>query len=94
LIQQESGRLKELVEQVLRFAGAESGRVIQQPEPLSVETVIEEALDSMQGLIQGGRCTLEKNIEPGLPPVLGRSRLAQARSSEPARQRGQVRHEG
>jgi len=71
LIQQESGRLKELVEQVLRFAGAESGRVIQQPEPLSVETVIEEALDSMQGLIQGGRCTLEKNIEPGLPPVLG-----------------------
>ena len=36
LIQQESGRLKVLVEQVLRFSGATAGRVIQNPEPISV----------------------------------------------------------
>ena len=39
LIQQESGRLKLLVEQVLRFAGATSGRVIQNPEPLSISDI-------------------------------------------------------
>jgi hypothetical protein len=38
LIQQESGRLKDLVEQVLRFSGATAGRVIQNPEPLSIRT--------------------------------------------------------
>lgn len=71
LIQQESGRLKELVEQVLRFAGAEAGYVIDKPEPLSLEKVIEEMLDSARPLIDSTRCTVEKNIEPGLPFVLG-----------------------
>ncbi len=71
LIQQESGRLKELVEQVLRFAGAEAGYVIGKPERLSLENVIEETLDSAKPLIDSTRCTVEKNIEPGLPSVLG-----------------------
>jgi signal transduction histidine kinase len=64
LIQQESGRLKETVEQVLQFAGAKAGRVIQKPEPLSVETVIE-------AVINESRCVVEKRIDPGLPPILG-----------------------
>jgi signal transduction histidine kinase len=64
LIQQESGRLKETVEQVLQFASAKAGWVIQKPEPLSVETVIEAVIDQSQ-------CVVEKRIEPGLPPILG-----------------------
>jgi signal transduction histidine kinase len=64
LIQRESGRLKEMVEQVLQFSGAKAGWVIQKPEPLSVETVIEAA-------IQESRCVVEKNIDPELPPILG-----------------------
>jgi signal transduction histidine kinase len=64
LIQQESGRLKETVEQVLQFAGAKAGWVIQKPEPLSVETVIEAVIGRSQ-------CAVEKRIEPGLPPILG-----------------------
>ena len=64
LIQQESGRLKETVEQVLQFAGAKAGWVIQKPEPLSVETVIE-------AVINESRCVVEKRIDPGLPPILG-----------------------
>jgi signal transduction histidine kinase len=64
LIQQESGRLKETVEQVLQFASAKAGWVIQKPESLSVETVIEAVIGESQ-------CVVEKRIEPGLPPILG-----------------------
>jgi signal transduction histidine kinase len=64
LIQQESGRLKETVEQVLQFAGAQAGWVIQKLEPLSVEAVIEAAIDASQ-------CVVERKIDPGLPPILG-----------------------
>ena len=71
LIQQESGRLKELVEQVLQFSSAKAGRVIQDREPLSVESVIEQALESSKALISGAHCTIEKSVEPGLPPILG-----------------------
>ncbi len=71
LIQQESGRLKDLVEQVLNFAGAEAGYVIKEPEPVSVEAVIEDVLESARPLIDATRCAVEKRIEPGLPTVLG-----------------------
>ncbi len=66
LIQRESGRLKEMVEQVLQFAGAKAGWVIQKPEPLSVEAVVEAA-------IQESQCVVEKRLDPGLPPILGDS---------------------
>lgn len=71
LIQQESGRLKELVEQVLRFAGMQAGRVIRDLEPVSIDQVIEEALDSARSTVEAAHCVVEKNIEPGLPPILG-----------------------
>ena len=71
LIQEESGRLKELVEQVLRFAGAKAGRVIQEREPLSVETVIEETVASSKAAIQSARCVVEKSVDPELPLILG-----------------------
>ena len=71
LIQQESARLKDMVEQVLRFAGAKAGRVIREPEPLSVETVIEDTMESSKALIQESGCVVEKSIDPGLPPILG-----------------------
>jgi signal transduction histidine kinase len=71
LIQQESGRLRELVEQVLNFAGAQAGRAVQAREALSVETLIEESLASSKAAIQEARCVVEKNIEAGLPRILG-----------------------
>ncbi len=71
LIQQESGRLKDLVEQVLTFAGAKAGNVPQKKEPVAVETVIEEAMQSSATLLQGSRCEVETAIDPGLPLVLG-----------------------
>ena len=64
LIQRESGRLKETVEQVLQFAGAKAGYVIRKLEPLPAEAVIEAAIDQSQ-------CVVEKRIDPGLPAILG-----------------------
>jgi signal transduction histidine kinase len=71
LIQQESGRLKELVEQVLQFAGANAGQVADERKPVSVEAVIREAVESTQSLIAGSRCELETRIDPELPRVFG-----------------------
>ena len=71
LIRKESGRLKDLVEQVLRFAGAEAGRVIHEPERLSVESVIDAALESSRAVLDDSHCLVEKAIQPGLPLILG-----------------------
>jgi len=71
LIQQESGRLKDLVEQIMKFAGSETGRVIQEPEPLSVESVIQDTMESSKAVMEGAHCVVEQSIEDGLPPILG-----------------------
>jgi len=71
LIQQESGRLKDLVEQIMKFAGSETGRVIQEPEPLSVESVIQDTMESSKAVMDGAHCVVEQSIEDGLPPILG-----------------------
>lgn len=70
LIQQESERLTELVEQVLRFAGAQAGNVIRGKEPVALENVIEDGLRSSKLAVEGAHCTVEKNVEPGLPLVM------------------------
>jgi signal transduction histidine kinase len=72
LIQRESGRLGELLEQVLQFAS--SGRAIREREPLSVEAVIDEALESSRAVIEDTHCVVEKMVDPGLPEVLGDAR--------------------
>jgi signal transduction histidine kinase len=74
LIQRESGRLSELVEQVLQFASGQAGRVIQEREPLSVEAVIDETMEAHKQIIDGCHCVVVKAVEPGLPPILGDAR--------------------
>jgi len=71
MIQQESGRLKDLVEQILQFASVKAGQVLQKSEPLSVETVIEETIESTKGVMQAAHCTLESSVEPELPIIMG-----------------------
>jgi signal transduction histidine kinase len=71
LIQKESGRLKTLVEQILRFGGIEAGRVIEATAPVSIEGVIDAALENTKPLIESSRCTVEKRVAAGLPKVLG-----------------------
>ena len=74
LIQRESGRLGELVEQVLQFASASAGRVLQEREPLSVEAVIDETMEANRAVIDGCHCMVVKVVDPGLPRILGDSR--------------------
>lgn len=69
LIQQESGRLKDIVEQVLQFSSAKAGSVIQQGEPLEVEDLIDQAIEASRAGIEAAHCVVEKRIETGLPPV-------------------------
>ncbi len=75
LIQSESGRLKDLVEQVLRFAGANAGHVLQEREPLAVEAVLDEAVAFSKPLLENAGCVVEKRVDAALPAVLG-DRLA------------------
>lgn len=70
MIQQESGRLRELVEQVLRFASVNAGRVIQEPTPVSAQSLIEESVESSRSVLQGTNCTIEKRIDDGLPQIM------------------------
>jgi signal transduction histidine kinase len=73
LIQQESERLGAIVEQVLRFASAKAGRVVQERQPVSVAGLIESTLQSNKGMLEDALCEVRTNIEPGLPPISGDS---------------------
>ena len=73
LIQQESERLGAIVEQVLRFASAKAGRVVQERQPVSVSGLIETTLQSNKGMLEDALCEVQTHIEPGLPPVSGDS---------------------
>lgn len=77
MIQQEAGRLKELVEQVLRFASANAGRVIQEPSPVEIGKIIEGAIGASRALLQTAQCAIETHIEPGLPEVMADAQALQ-----------------
>jgi signal transduction histidine kinase len=71
VIRRESARLRDLVEEVMRFARAGAGRPIDEREPLSVARVIEETVKASREAIDDPACVLESNVEADLPPVLG-----------------------
>lgn len=73
LIQQESEKLGAILEQILRFASAKAGQVIRTRQPMGVDELLESTVQSCRTVIEGGRCVLEKSIEPGLPLILGDS---------------------
>jgi signal transduction histidine kinase len=70
LIQDESTKLTNLVEQILRFASAGAGHVIRTREPIELDTLIDETLRSSQEAHQGPAVMVEKQLQPGLPLVL------------------------
>jgi len=71
LIQDESEKLTALVEQVLRFSSARAGHAVGERTPIAVESVIEESLHSRRLGGAGSRIVVEKNLEAGLPLVMG-----------------------
>jgi signal transduction histidine kinase len=73
LIREESEKLTAIVEQVLQFASAKSGRLIREREPVSIQGLIEDSLLSTRGILEDTLCRVDTKVEPGLPSVLGDS---------------------
>ena len=60
-----------LVERILLFARTREGHLRYGLRPLSVPEIIETALASTAGLIEAAQFTVEREIEPNLPQVMG-----------------------
>jgi signal transduction histidine kinase len=69
IIQEESEKLSALVDQVLAFAAARSGRAIHAREPVAIDRLIEQVLTSSNA-VRDSAITVEKRIDPGLPLIL------------------------
>lgn len=69
-IRKEGRRLADMVQQVLTFAGAESGRLNLQLEPVPLSAVVERALAACDAAAREAGCRLEVDIQPDLPPIL------------------------
>ena len=70
LIRKESQRLKEMVEQMLEFAGVQSGKQQYALQPTNVNEILAGVLTSSQPLFTEGNFHLEKDIAAHLPSVL------------------------
>jgi len=70
LIEREGRRLTDLVGQVLDLAGIQSGRKVYQVRPEDIEALVEGALEDCRVLLAEKQVRVEREIPPGLPPVL------------------------
>ncbi len=70
-IQRESRRLTGMVEQILSYAGMQSGRNAYQFRPIQLEEVVVCALARMKPVFQEAGWNIEQEVQDGLPPVSG-----------------------
>ena len=68
-IVKQSRQLSQLVDQVLVFAATQQQSQRYQLRPLDVAEAIDAALENTAGVLNGGAVTVERHVEPGLPPV-------------------------
>jgi signal transduction histidine kinase len=71
VVYREGRRLTNLVEQVLEFAGAQSGQQRYEFRPTDIPHIIRSAVAACQIQIEERNFSLETMIEPDLPPVRG-----------------------
>jgi signal transduction histidine kinase len=71
VIGHEVAQLTGLVERILRFAAAREGRQTYVLEPLKPVDIVETVLTVTDGLIRAGQFTVERDIDPNLPAVVG-----------------------
>lgn len=69
LIKGEGKKLTAMVEQILEFAGARSGKQKFDFRPVEIKEIIENALDECQPLIEEKEFVLEKDFSAKLPPI-------------------------
>jgi signal transduction histidine kinase len=70
LIESEGKRLTQMMEQVLEFAGVQSGSRVIVPRPVNPVEVMDRALASCRLLLDEGQFAVERHIEPSIPRVL------------------------
>lgn len=70
LIRSEGRRLTDMVEQILGYAGIQKGR-LPAPQPVEVGSIVDSALKACGQLIEASQCTVEREIETGLPQISG-----------------------
>jgi signal transduction histidine kinase len=73
LVQEESEKLGRLVEQILRFAASDAGSLVRTLEPVDVAPIIESSLKAIEIVLDYPDITIERHIDPDLPPVLADS---------------------
>ena len=71
VIGNQARQLSGLVEQILLFAAAREGRQRYSPRLLQVREIVDAALTNTGGPIRTAEFTVEQEIEPNLPPVIG-----------------------
>jgi signal transduction histidine kinase len=69
VIREEGRRLSQMVEQILGFAGTQSGRVSYEFQPVEVRDVVTKALAACEPEIRASGCAVETEIPPDLPMV-------------------------
>ncbi len=71
LVRNEGRRLTEMVEQILEFAGIESGQRAFVLRPVALVPMLHDVVSASDALIRSAGIDVEYEIEDGLPPVLG-----------------------
>jgi two-component system sensor histidine kinase SenX3 len=67
----EGRRLTEMVEQILEFAGIQSGQRGFALRPIPVGPLVRDILSSSAAIIEGARLAVDLDLSDALPPVLG-----------------------
>jgi signal transduction histidine kinase len=70
IVSSEGRRLSEMVEQILSFAGMQSGLKKHAFGPTNLATVVDRALEALDVPIRENGFEIERNVSEALPPVL------------------------
>jgi signal transduction histidine kinase len=71
VIKSQARQLTNLVEQILLFASTRDSRHHYSLHPLHIDELVEVSLNNTAGLIHAAGFTVEKDVRPNLPPVMG-----------------------
>jgi len=69
IVQKETRRLSDMVEQVMTYAETQSGRKRYQIEPLDLNAVVDRTLQGMALPLGDANASVENRIDPQLPPA-------------------------
>ena len=71
IIAEQAGQLMDLVDQVLLFAATTRGIEYHNPRALEITEIVDSALRNTARTLEEAGFTVEKQIEPGLPRIMG-----------------------